>query len=302
MSPPDFFAEHTLVPICSPRTDYWLGQQGRLTHPMYRAAGGDRYRPISWNDAFAADRRASCAALDAPDEAAFYTSGRTSNEAAFLYQLFVRMLGTNNLPDCSNMCHESQRLGADGDHRHRQGQRHASTTSTRPICILVVGQNPGTNHPRMLTALEEAKRRGARIIAVNPLPEAGLIRFKNPQRPWASLGGGTRAGGPVPADQAGRRPGAVPGLQPHAAGGRGRGARHGPRHRFHRPVHARLRRSSPSTPAGLDWDDILSGHRPGRGRDRGRVPPRPGRRERSWSAGRWGSPSTGTRSPPSGRS
>ncbi len=186
---PDFFAGHTLEDLL-PRTDYWLGQQGRLTHPMYRPAGGDRYRPISWNDAFAVIAR-ELAALDHPDQAAFYTSGRASNEAAFLYQLFVRMLGTNNLPDCSNMCHESS--GSALTETIGIGKGSVSLDDLHQAdLILVVGQNPGTNHPRMLSALEQAKRRGARIISVNPLPEAGLLRFKNPQRPSGVLGAGTR--------------------------------------------------------------------------------------------------------------
>ncbi|MFF2510063.1 FdhF/YdeP family oxidoreductase [Streptomyces sp. NPDC058086] len=186
---PDFFAEHTLEELL-PRSDYWLGQQGRLTHPMYRPAGSDRYRPISWDDAFAVVAR-ELAALDHPDQAAFYTSGRASNEAAFVYQLFVRMLGTNNLPDCSNMCHESS--GSALTETIGIGKGSVSLEDLHEAdLILVVGQNPGTNHPRMLSALEEAKRRGGRVIAVNPLPEAGLLRFKNPQRPSGVLGGGTR--------------------------------------------------------------------------------------------------------------
>jgi molybdopterin-dependent oxidoreductase alpha subunit len=186
---PDFFAEHTLGELL-PRSDYWLGQQGRLTHPMYRPAGSDRYRPISWGDAFAVVAR-ELAALDHPDQAAFYTSGRASNEAAFVYQLFVRMLGTNNLPDCSNMCHESS--GSALTETIGIGKGSVSLEDLHEAdLILVVGQNPGTNHPRMLSALEEAKRRGGRVIAVNPLPEAGLLRFKNPQRTSGVLGGGTR--------------------------------------------------------------------------------------------------------------
>jgi molybdopterin-dependent oxidoreductase alpha subunit len=186
---PDFFAGHTLEDLL-PASDYWLGQQGRLTHPMYRRAGDDRYRPISWDDAFAVIAR-ELAALDHPGQAAFYTSGRASNEAAFLYQLFVRMLGTNNLPDCSNMCHESSGSALTETIGIGKGSVTLEDLHDADL-ILVVGQNPGTNHPRMLSSLETAKRRGARIIAVNPLPEAGLLRFKNPQRPTGVLGGGTR--------------------------------------------------------------------------------------------------------------
>ncbi len=184
----DFFAEHTLDELAQ-RTDYWLGQQGRLTEPMHKPVGSDRYMPVTWDDAFAIIAR-ELRALDSPDEALFYTSGRTSNEAAFLYQLLVRRLGTNNLPDCSNMCHESsgsaltQTLGI--------GKGTVSLDDLyKADLIFVVGQNPGTNHPRMLSALEKAKGNGARIVAVNPLPEAGLLRFKNPQRAGGVLGRGT---------------------------------------------------------------------------------------------------------------
>ncbi|WP_282701478.1 FdhF/YdeP family oxidoreductase [Streptomyces sp. CC219B] len=186
---PDFFAEHTLADLL-PHSDYWLGQQGRLTHPMYRPAGSDRYRPVSWDDAFAVIAR-ELGALDHPDQAAFYTSGRASNEAAFAYQLFVRAFGTNNLPDCSNMCHESSGSALTETIGIGKGSVRLDDLYEADL-ILVVGQNPGTNHPRMLSALEKAKRRGARIIAVNPLPEAGLLRFKNPQRPSGVVGGGTR--------------------------------------------------------------------------------------------------------------
>ena len=184
---PEFFAEHPVDELAG-KTDYWLGQQGRLTEPMYKAPGDAHYRPVSWADAFritADELRAGT-----PDESVFYTSGRTSNEAAFLYQLLVRRHGTNNLPDCSNMCHESsgsaltQTLGV--------GKGSVSLEDLyKADLILVVGQNPGTNHPRMLTALEKAKKAGAAIVAVNPLPEAGLMRFKNPQKVTGVLGSGT---------------------------------------------------------------------------------------------------------------
>ena len=140
----------------------------------------------------------------------FYTSGRTSNEAAFLYQLFVRAFGTNNLPDCSNMCHESS--GVRAQPRPSASARARSTLEDfdQADLIFVVGQNPGTNHPRMLTALEKAKRGGAQIVAVNPLPEAGLMRFKNPQNAAGMLGSGTALADRLPADPDRRRPGAVP--------------------------------------------------------------------------------------------
>ncbi|WP_435829585.1 FdhF/YdeP family oxidoreductase [Nonomuraea muscovyensis] len=184
---PEFFAAHPVDDLAV-RTDHWLGGQGRLTEPMHKPAGSDHYVPVSWEAAFEIVAR-ELRALGGPDEAVFYTSGRTSNEAAFAYQLLVRRLGTNNLPDCSNMCHESS--GSALTETLGIGKGTVSLDDLhRAELILVVGQNPGTNHPRMLTALEKAKRGGARIIAVNPLPEAGLLRFKNPQRP-SGLGRGT---------------------------------------------------------------------------------------------------------------
>jgi molybdopterin-dependent oxidoreductase alpha subunit len=184
----EFFAEHAVSELAT-RTGYWLEQQGRLTEPMRKPAGSDHYEPVSWDEAFGIIAR-ELRALDSPDEAVFYTSGRTSNEAAFAYQLFVRRFGTNNLPDCSNMCHESS--GSALTETIGVGKGSVLLEDLyRADLILVVGQNPGTNHPRMLTALEHAKRQGARIVAVNPLPEAGLLRFKNPQRPSGVVGKGT---------------------------------------------------------------------------------------------------------------
>ena len=185
---PEFFAAHPVSELAE-RTDYWLGQQGRLTRPMVLRAGATHYEPISWDDAFTlvSDHLNE---LDSPNEAVFYTSGRTSNEAAFTYQLMVRSFGTNNLPDCSNMCHESS--GAALNQTIGIGKGSVSLSDfTKADLIVVVGQNPGTNHPRMLSALEEAKDAGARIVAVNPLPEAGLLRFKNPQRVDGVVGRGT---------------------------------------------------------------------------------------------------------------
>ncbi|WP_406315763.1 FdhF/YdeP family oxidoreductase [Streptosporangium sp. NBC_01639] len=184
----DFFAAHTVDELAG-RTDYWLGQQGRLTEPMHKPAGSDHYLPVTWEKAFAIVAE-ELRALASPDEAVFYTSGRTSNEAAFVYQLLVRRFGTNNLPDCSNMCHESS--GSALNQTLGIGKGTVSLEDLhRADLVFVVGQNPGTNHPRMLSALERAKRNGARIIAVNPLPEAGLLRFKNPQRPSGVVGRGT---------------------------------------------------------------------------------------------------------------
>ncbi|GHF61990.1 molybdopterin-dependent oxidoreductase alpha subunit [Amycolatopsis bartoniae] len=185
---PEFFAAHPVAELAD-RTDYWLGQQGRLTQPMVLREGGTHYEPIEWESAFSLIAE-KLRALSTPDEAVFYTSGRTSNEAAFLYQLLVRSFGTNNLPDCSNMCHESS--GAALTESTGIGKGSVSLADIhRADLIVVVGQNPGTNHPRMLSALEEAKAGGAKVIAVNPLPEAGLLRFKNPQNPRGVLGKGT---------------------------------------------------------------------------------------------------------------
>ncbi|MGW5509303.1 FdhF/YdeP family oxidoreductase [Streptomyces albogriseolus] len=177
---PEFFAAHPVSDLAR-RSGYWLGQQGRLTHPMYLPEGADHYEPVSWERAFDIVAE-ELTALSSPDEAVFYTSGRTSNEAAFLYQLFARKLGTNNLPDCSNMCHESS--GSALSETIGVGKGSVLLEDLyRADLIVVAGQNPGTNHPRMLSALEKAKANGARVVSVNPLPEAGLERFKNPQTP-----------------------------------------------------------------------------------------------------------------------
>ncbi|WP_371615345.1 FdhF/YdeP family oxidoreductase [Streptomyces sp. NBC_00454] len=183
---PEFFAAHPLADLAG-RSGYWLGQQGRITHPMLLEEGGDRYEPVSWERAFAVIAE-ELRALDSPDEALFYTSGRTSNEAAFLFQLFVREFGTNNLPDCSNMCHESS--GSALNETIGIGKGSVSLEDLHQAdLIIVAGQNPGTNHPRMLSALEQAKSAGAKIISVNPLPEAGMERFKNPQTPLGMFKG-----------------------------------------------------------------------------------------------------------------
>ncbi|MFL6589685.1 MAG: FdhF/YdeP family oxidoreductase [Chthoniobacterales bacterium] len=174
----EFFREHSLDDLRA-QTDLWLGQQGRLTEPMVKRPSATHYEPISWDDAFELVA-AELNALPSPNAAAFYTSGRTSNEAAFLYQLFVRQFGTNNLPDCSNMCHESsgaamnETLGIGKGCVKLEDFDHADA-------IFIIGQNPGTNHPRMLTSLERAKDTGAKIVSINPLPEVGNFRFKNPQ-------------------------------------------------------------------------------------------------------------------------
>jgi molybdopterin-dependent oxidoreductase alpha subunit len=185
---PDFFAAHPVAELAD-KSGYWLGQQGRLTEPVYLAEGATHYAPVTWDDAFAIIA-GELKALGSPDEAAFYTSGRTSNEAAFLYQLFARKLGTNNLPDCSNMCHESSGSALAETIGIGKGSVLLDDLYQADL-IIVAGQNPGTNHPRMLTALEKAKRAGARIVTVNPLPEAGLQRFKNPQTARGLAGRGT---------------------------------------------------------------------------------------------------------------
>ncbi|AJT42652.1 FdhF/YdeP family oxidoreductase [Psychromicrobium lacuslunae] len=183
-----FFAEHSIAEL-SQQDDYWLGQQGRLTEPMLLEEGASHYRPVDWDTAFGLIRD-ELRAMETPDQAVFYTSGRTSNEAAFVYQLLVRGLGTNNLPDCSNMCHESS--GSALGETIGIGKGSVSLEDVHQAeLILIAGQNPGTNHPRMLSALEKAKRNGARIIAINPLPEAGLLRFENPQTVRGLIGGGT---------------------------------------------------------------------------------------------------------------
>jgi molybdopterin-dependent oxidoreductase alpha subunit len=184
----DFFARHTVAQLAQ-WSDYELGQAGRLTEPMLLAEGSDRYQPVSWDATFALLAE-ELQALPSPDGAVFYTSGRTSNEAAFLYQLFVRMFGTNNLPDCSNMCHESSGLAL----REVLGNGKGSVTLedfSHADCILLIGQNPGTNHPRMLTTLQAAAERGARIISINPLLETGIKAFIHPQKFWTWLGNGT---------------------------------------------------------------------------------------------------------------
>ncbi|MDQ6658192.1 MAG: FdhF/YdeP family oxidoreductase [Actinomycetota bacterium] len=186
--PADFWAQHTVSELAGSQ-EYWLGQQGRLVEPMFKPAGSEHYHPVTWDAAFEVIA-GELSRLDSPDQATFYTSGRTSNEAAYAYQLFVRAFGTNNLPDCSNMCHESTGLAMSETIGIGKSTISYDDLALADL-IIIMGQNPGTNHPRMLTALEEAKRAGVSIVAVNPLPEAGLMRFKNPQRPSGVVGRGT---------------------------------------------------------------------------------------------------------------
>ena len=185
---PEFWSQWSVGEL-SRKSDQWLNSQGRLTHPMILRPGTDYYSELSWDEAFdiIADELVS---LDNPDQAVFYTSGRTSNEAAFLWQLLARRFGTNNLPDCSNMCHESSGVAL-GDSIGIGKGTVTLDDFTKADLIIVVGQNPGTNHPRMLTALRDAKRAGASIISINPLLETGMKRFKHPQAPLELLGSGT---------------------------------------------------------------------------------------------------------------
>ena len=184
----EFFEKHPISKLAR-KSDLWLNQQGRLTEPMVKRPGSDYYQPIGWDEAFdllAEELRG----LESPDEALFYTSGRLNNEAAFLLQLFARAYGTNNLPDCSNMCHESSGWGLGETLGIGKGSVSLDDIHEADL-VFVVGLNPGTNMPRMLSALEECKRNGGHIVAVNPLPEAGLIRFKNPQKVRGIIGRGT---------------------------------------------------------------------------------------------------------------
>ncbi len=186
---PEFFPSWSLADL-SQQSDYWLGHQGRLTHPVVLRNDSDHYQPISWDAAFAMIA-GELNALSTPDQAIFYTSGRTSNEAAFLYQLFARQFGTNNLPDCSNMCHESSGVAL----KEVIGVGKGTVTLEDfelADTILIIGQNPGTNHPRMLSTLQRAAQRGATIISVNPLAEVGLTRFKHPKDVLHLFGPGTK--------------------------------------------------------------------------------------------------------------
>lgn len=174
----EFFRTHSVAALAA-QSDHWLGDQGRLTEPMVLRPGATHYEPISWDDAFKLVGQ-ELKSLASPHEAVFYTSGRTSNEAAFLYQLFIRAFGTNNLPDCSNMCHESTSVALPPMIGIGKGCVKLSDFEKAEV-IFIIGQNPGTNHPRMLTSLQAAKERGCKIVTVNPLQETGSSKFKNPQ-------------------------------------------------------------------------------------------------------------------------
>jgi molybdopterin-dependent oxidoreductase alpha subunit len=185
---PEFFARWSVADLAE-QSDHWLGKQGRITNPMLLRSGATHYEPVNWNEAFGLLVR-ELNALAHPDEAIFYTSGRTSNEAAFLYQLFVRQFGTNNLPDCSNMCHESSGSALGETIGVGKGTVTLEDFNLAQA-IFVIGQNPGTNHPRMLSALQKAKQNGARLVHINPLPEVGMTHFKHPQDVLHWFGGGT---------------------------------------------------------------------------------------------------------------
>ena len=183
-----FFAAWPLARLTG-QSDHWLEQQGRLAEPMHKPAGAERYQPITWEDA-CARIAAHLNALRSPDAAVFYTSGRTSNEAAFLWQLFARQFGTNNLPDCSNMCHESSGTGLTEAIGVGKGTVGLDDFAHADL-IFLIGQNPGTNHPRMMTTLQQAKRRGCTIVSINPLRERGLVSFAHPKEVGGLLGRGT---------------------------------------------------------------------------------------------------------------
>ena len=184
---PEFWSKWTVRDL-SLKSDKWLNSQGRLTHPLILREDSDYYEPISWDNAF--ELIANEMAPLPPDQTVFYTSGRTSNEAAFMWQLLARRYGTNNLPDCSNMCHESSGVALNETIGIGKGTVKLDDFNKAEL-IIVVGQNPGTNHPRMLTALRDAKKNGASIVSINPLIETGMIRFKHPQNPLEVLGYGT---------------------------------------------------------------------------------------------------------------
>lgn len=186
---PEFFKQNSVFDLAQ-LDDYQIGKMGRLTDPMYLPQGATHYQPISWADAFK-KIAAHLNALESPDQAAFYTSGRTSNEASFVYQLFAKEFGTNNMPDCSNMCHETSGSALRPTIGIGKGTVKLEDFYDAEV-IVIIGQNPGTNAPRMMSALAKGKQNGAKIIAINPLPEAGLMGFTNPQSVGAILHGGAQ--------------------------------------------------------------------------------------------------------------
>lgn len=185
----DFFKENSVYDLAK-LDDYQIGKMGRLTDPMHLPKNGTHYQPISWDNAFLKIAE-HLNALESPDQAAFYTSGRTSNETSFLYQLFAKEYGTNNMPDCSNMCHETSGSALRPTIGIGKGTVTLDDFYDTDV-IVIIGQNPGTNAPRMMSALSKGKKNGAKIIAINPLPEAGLMGFRNPQEISGILGGGVK--------------------------------------------------------------------------------------------------------------
>ncbi len=185
---PDFFARHSIAEI-SQWSDLEIGKKGRLTTPMLLQEGEQHYRPVSWEDAFELIAK-ELKALDHPDQGIFYTSGRSSNEAAFLYGLMIRAFGTNNMPDCSNMCHESSGVALNQTLGIGKGSVSLDDFEKAEV-VMVMGQNPGTNHPRMLSALEKCRANGGKVVAINPIREAALVRFINPQSPKSIFSNGS---------------------------------------------------------------------------------------------------------------
>ncbi|MVN22267.1 FdhF/YdeP family oxidoreductase [Mucilaginibacter arboris] len=186
---PPFFAENTVADLAK-LDDYHISKSGRIAQPMYLPEGATHYQPISWDDAFKTIA-SHLNGLQNPNEAIFYTSGRTSNEAAYIYQLFTKEYGTNNLPDCSNMCHESTSFALAKNLGIGKGSVKLQDFYEAEV-IVILGQNPGTNHPRMLTALQKGRANGAKIVSVNPLHETGLLGFSNPQKFQGVMGINTR--------------------------------------------------------------------------------------------------------------
>ena len=183
----DFFRKHSVEEL-SQLSEYELNKFGRIIEPLVLREGSIHYEPITWqeaNELMAEEFRN----LDSPDEAIFYTSGRSSNEAAFLYGMFARALGTNNMPDCSNMCHESSGVALGETLGIGKGSIKLEDLYEAEV-VIVAGQNPGTNHPRMLSALEKCKQNGGKVISINPLKESGLVNFKNPQHLNGWVGSG----------------------------------------------------------------------------------------------------------------
>ena len=256
---PDFFREHSLADLRE-RSDHWLGQQGRLTHPMVKRAGATHYEPIAWDEAFKLIAR-ELNALPTPNAAAFYTSGRTSNEAAFLYQLFARQFGTNNLPDCSNMCHESSGAALERSDRDRQRLRDAGRLRAGRRDF---HHRPESRHESPADAFQFANARrqnGAKIVSINPMPEIGNFRFKNPQdfkNPLRAAGAAVRRRARELSDLwlPVRINGDVGGAEGDHEGNAGRGGRSG-------PARSSIAISSATTRLGSKRSSPISARRAG---------------------------------------